>query len=297
MSVFKSMTGYGRASLESGGVELTVEILSVNRKHLDINIVLPRHFAQFDPSIRKKIANYVFRGHLTLRMTAFFTKDSPLHIKPNLRLAKELKDAWETIAKELGVAAEQAFSLSLLQKEAELFNYQENLAELEKYEPLILQVIDAALKPFLEMRAVEGQVLQKDITARLKHLKHYVDFIAGRAESASEHYRIKLLEKLKGVLPANLEVDDRVLKEIALYAERIDIAEEILRFNSHLDQFLQLMNSSQEAAGKTAEFLLQELSREINTMGSKSPDKEVIATVVNAKAELERIREQIQNVE
>jgi uncharacterized protein (TIGR00255 family) len=289
----KSMTGYGSAQVREKGVLATVEILSVNRKHLDINIILPRHLSRFDPDIRKLISSAIFRGHVVVRISCVFEESSPLAVRPNLALAKELYRGWQEIARALGIPAAEILSLSLLEKEPELFSFEET-SLMESLQPILLKAVEDALKPFLEMREREGKLLESEISAKIKKLKDTVREIEANSTLATVKLREKLLSKLKEVLPEIKIVDDRLLKEIAIFAEKVDIAEEILRLDAHLDQFIQLL---EDTPGKTADFILQELNREINTIGSKSLELAITRLVVHMKSELERIREQMQNVE
>jgi uncharacterized protein (TIGR00255 family) len=292
----KSMTGYGSAQVREKGVLATVEILSVNRKHLDINIILPRHLSRFDPDIRKLISSAIFRGHVVVRISCVFEESSPLAVRPNLALAKELYRGWQEIARALGIPAAEILSLSLLEKEPELFSFEET-SLMESLQPILLKAVEDALKPFLEMREREGKLLESEISAKIKKLKDTVREIEANSTLATVKLREKLLSKLKEVLPEIKIVDDRLLKEIAIFAEKVDIAEEILRLDAHLDQFIQLLEEPKNTPGKTADFILQELNREINTIGSKSLELAITRLVVHMKSELERIREQMQNVE
>jgi uncharacterized protein (TIGR00255 family) len=293
---FRSMTGYGNAALREEGVQISAEILSVNRKHLDINIILPRHLTRFDPDVRKLIAASVFRGHLVVRISAVFEEGSPLVVCPNLALAKELYKGWQEIAAGLGIDAKAMFSLSLLEKEPELFTFAETPL-MTRLQPLILQTVEKALRPFLIMREKEGKLLELDISKKIDGLKKSVQEIEGHAAQATGKYRQKLLSKMQEVLPTIDTADERLIKEIALFAEKVDVAEEILRLQSHLEQFAKLLKETRDTPGKTAEFLLQELNREINTIGSKSSELAITRIVVEMKGELERIREQMQNIE
>lgn len=290
------MTGYGRAVHEEGDVQVGVEILSVNRKHLDINIILPRHLTRFDPDVRKLISSQVFRGHLTVRITATFGGEAPLVVKANPALARQLYKGWEEIAEAVGFEKESNITLNLFENEPDLFIYEET-EEMSKLGPKVLHAVEAALKPFMQMRIKEGEMLQKDIEGRLVFLKEAIEFIESHSGNATEKYRQKLLVKMQEVLPTLETTDERLIKEIALFSEKVDIAEEILRFKSHLDQLKQLLKSKNDTPGKTAEFLLQEFGREINTIGSKTSEIIITKKVVDVKAELERIREQIQNIE
>lgn len=291
------MTGYGRAVLHQEGLQLGVEILSVNRKHLDFNIISPRHFARFDPDVRKILAAKVFRGHVTVRITALYQGESPFIVRPNLALVDQLAKVWQDIALRLKLDAKQALSLELLGRESELFIYEEDAAGMERSQALLFKALDEALVPFLAMRCAEGGIIQADIASKLKGLREKIAMITVKSHDVAAKLRQKLFAKLQEILPALSTIDDRLMKEIAIYAEKADIDEEILRFNSHLDQFEQLFKSRKDSAGKTAEFLLQELGRETNTIGSKTTEIDVSHLVVDMKSELERIREQIQNIE
>lgn len=291
----KSMTGYGRALIAEKGVQIVVEILSVNRKHLDINVNISRYLVRFDPEIRKILAAAIARGHVTVRITATFVEMSPLKINPNLALVKQLHKGWKEIAQAVG-KGDQDIPLILFEKEGDLFNYEET-AEMAELAPLIKKGVQEALKPFLAMRIEEGKILQHDIAQRIKYLASALDEIESQSEHSTTKYREKLITRLKELLP-NLDTsDERLLKEFALIAEKADVAEEITRFRSHLKQFEEILQKDSESPGKTADFLLQELGREINTIGSKAADILIAKKVVEIKSELERIREQVQNVE
>lgn len=295
MSTLKSMTGFGRAILEKDGIQWNVEISSVNRKHLDINLALPRHLGRFDPVVRKQVGEMVFRGHVTVRISASFKDQAPLKVLPNYALAKQLFAGWKSIAEAVG--APQDVSLSLLENEPDLFLYEEDVARMEACGEVLLEAVKLALIPFMEMKQVEGELLEKEMVGRLQGLIKTFKSIKEAAIGSSKRYQDKLLEKIKVLLPELDDEDGRVVKEIAFFADRVDISEEIVRFESHIEQFLRLLKSGEEAAGKKAEFLLQELSREINTIGSKAQNLEISQKVIEIKAELEKIREQIQNVE
>lgn len=293
--MLKSMTGYGRAHLQRNGIQLTVEVLSVNRKHLDINVILPRHLNRFDPEIRKEIANVILRGHVTVRVSVVFLENAPLAVDVNLAMAAQYYKGWAEIAKTVGID-QNNLSLSLLEKETDLFVYKETEG-MQELSELLLDGVKDALVPFCKMREGEGAVLAKDIGIRIFGLMRKLEKIKEISKGAVERYQHKLLEKIRGLIPEVTADDDRFLKEVLLFAERIDIEEEIIRFSSHLEQAKELLEKGPLAAGKTLEFLVQELGREINTIGSKCGDVNVTKLVIDVKTELERVREQIQNIE
>ncbi len=289
------MTAYGRASKASPLGHFSAEIQSVNRKYLEINIFLSKELTRFESEIRKWIGQAVQRGQVTVKISAYFDRTAPLLVRPNLPLARQIKRAWDEIARDLQI--KQEFSLDLLKEETGILVYEEDLQNAEEVLQELHSVVSEALKPFLEMKQKEGRELYEDFNKRLKNLDHCLDKIAERAPGATLKYREKLKQRLEEVLPGSVENEDKILREIALYAEKIDIAEEITRFRSHLKQAKSLLEKKEGSVGKTFEFLLQELNREANTIGSKSSDVDVSHLVVEIKAELERMREQIQNVE
>lgn len=289
------MTGFGRSHLQQEGVLLTVEILSVNRKHLDINIALPKHLIRFDPEIRRQIAAVVSRGHITVRVSVVFMKDAPLTVRPNLAMAKQLFQGWEELARALNVE-KSSLSLSLLEMEPDLFIYEET-ESMQKIAHLLFQGLEDALQPFMEMKRREGELLKQDMLDRIEFLNSQIAQIAAIAPQASERFRKDLIQKVQEFLPVTEATDERILREMILYATKADITEEIVRFHSHIKQLKELMEKGSEI-GKTLEFIVQELGRETNTIGSKSSTELSITNfVVKIKAELERIREQIQNIE
>lgn len=296
--MLRSMTAYGRAALTTQLGHFYAEIQSVNRKYLEISTALPYGFSRFDSDIKKLLGSTLHRGQINIKIVASFENKAPLMVIPNIPQAKQMKAAWDRIAKELGLSEEKGFTLDLLSGENNLLLYEEDLQDDEQYREIIMEVVKLALQPLTAMKIVEGKNLQADITKRLLYLNNAIEQIAQKSPGATEKYRKKLHDRLCEVLGGcSLETEERILREVAVYAERIDITEEIIRFKSHINQANKLLNSEEYQVGKTFEFLIQELHREINTIGSKSADVEVAHLVVEVKSELERIREQIQNVE
>lgn len=293
--MLKSMTAYGRASVTNALGRFTAEIQSVNRKYLEINMFLPKELQRFENEIRKIVSAEIVRGQIVVKLFAHFDRVSPITVSPNIPLAKQVKNAWEQIAQELQLS--QEISLDILAAQENLLDYNEEMENEEEYRSVVLEAIKQALKQFLQMRLQEGKALQEDITKRLAKLQDCIGQIEKKAPTATERYRQKLLERINELVPGMTENEERVLREVCVYADKIDITEEITRFNSHLNQCSTLINSSATHVGKTFEFLLQEMGREVNTIGSKSSDIDAAKYVIEMKTELERIREQIQNIE
>lgn len=295
--MLKSMTAFGRAAKRTRLGVFSVEIQSVNRKHLDLSVNLPVSFSRFETEIRKVVGNHVVRGNVSVKMGFVSDNELPVAIKPNLALWKQYKEAWELVSKELSIPFNpQAFFTSFANETA-LFFIEDTTEKIPDYSAAIHEVLEEALNNFIKMKLEEGKALQEDILSRWHKLRSLITEINKKSPDAVVRYRQKLSERLKELLSGGIEQDERLLKEIALYAERIDVSEEITRFDSHLNQFSDLIHSPSESVGKTLEFILQELNREINTIASKSADIEISRWVIEAKSELEKIREQIQNVE
>lgn len=294
--MLKSMTAYGRASLNTKVGHFVVEIQSVNRKFLEVNVFLPRELNQFDIELKKWLMPYLARGQVTVKVNVTFEGAVPFIVRPNLPLARQLKDAWDEIAKELNLELDE-FQLDLLQRADGLLSYEENLSEEENYREALKQTLETALTGFLQMKAQEGSILEADITERLGKMRQFLRIVEQKMPYATKKYREKLIARLEELMPGHVENEERILREIALFAEKIDITEELTRFNCHLTHFDELIQSDAISVGKTMEFVLQELNREINTIGSKSSDLEIARAVIDIKSELERIREQIQNIE
>jgi uncharacterized protein (TIGR00255 family) len=291
--MLKSMTAYGRSSLVTPNGRFVAEVKSLNRKFLDISISTQKGLSCFESDIRNWVSSQINRGKVDVSIWATFEGSSPVKVTPNLALAKEIQGAWDQLAEALDL--DDRCDLKILQQEPGILIYEENVEDLENLRKTIKEAIDLAMEGVLKMKTVEGAALQKDIENRLRKMGSWIEQIEQKGDCAVQKYRDKLIQRISELTP---EVnDDRILKEIALYAERIDISEEIIRFKSHIKQFDQYLASESEGIGKTLEFLVQELLREANTIGSKSQDVEISRTIVEIKSEIERVREQIQNVE
>lgn len=293
--MLKSMTAYGRAALNTEMGHFTLEIQSVNRKFLEITVSLPQELSYFDPELKKWLHPFISRGQVSLKVTASFDGKAPFLVVPNLALAKQIKQAWTDIIRELEINEE--FNLSLLTNREDLFKFEENRQAEEEYRQVLKGLLHQALTGFMDMKAQEGSILQSDLLNRLTKVRQSMSLIEKRTPDATKKYREKLLARLEELMPEHVEHEERILREVALFAEKIDITEEITRFYCHLTRFEETAQGMDSAIGKTLEFILQELGREVNTVGSKSSDVEISGLVIAIKAELEKIKEQIQNVE
>jgi len=290
------MTAYGRSNLKIAVGHIVVEIQSVNRKHLEIHVNLPNELEYFDIEIKKWISAHVSRGNINVKITASFETEVPFKVLPNLPLAKQTKEAWEKIAEHL-LLDKNAFNLAMLVDVPDIVLIEENSEFQEVYRDSLKEAVEVALQNFIAMRMEEGNILQQDIENRLVLIHPMLQRIEKRTPFATQKYREKLIARLEEIVPGHIENEEKILREIAVFAEKIDITEEITRFFCHISRFKEIMQSTLQSAGKTLEFLLQEMAREINTIGSKSSDIDISRDVIEIKSELERIREQIQNIE
>lgn len=289
----RSMTGFGRGTAAREGWQVTVQLSSVNRKSLEVAVSLPREYQALEPEIIGLVREKAARGRVQVAI--------------DIRGGAATSGlAWDDSAVEntlerlalLAARHEVTFTPTpeLLLQLAQANRLDTPTLEPESASALIRAAIEPALRDFAAMRDREGEALSRDLGARAAALASAVETIARRAPLVVQNYRENLLQRLR---TAGLELDvsdERVLREIALFADRIDISEELTRLRSHLTQFGQLASET-EPVGRKAEFILQEIGREINTVGSKANDIEIARAVIEFKNELERIREQIQNVE
>jgi uncharacterized protein (TIGR00255 family) len=289
----KSMTGFGSASVNSNGVRVSVELSSVNRKQLDVVFRLPPQLSALEARIQKIIQEQISRGRISGNVQLEAENGGSMVQIDLLRAAEAVKQLRRT-AKKLNLADD--LSASMLLQIPGLLKTQTAEQAPEEILQCLEKALTAALKKLNAMRLREGKALETDFLARLKLLEQMLEQIKTRAPEIASNYRKKLFQGLGAAGLKNLAADERVIKEIALFGERSDISEEITRLESHIQQFKKMLRSH-EPAGRPLDFLAQEFFREINTIGSKANDLKITEQVVAFKTELERIREQIQNVE
>lgn len=295
--MLRSMTAYGRSALSTKLGRFSVEIQSVNRKHLEINTSLQTPLLRFDADIRKWIASSIGRGQVNVRVNVVFEDTSATAVRPNIPLALQLQSAWSELANRLGVTFDEKELMHVLSQTEGIFLREDELEDESGYREALHSVMHQAIEQLVQMKKREGQSLYEDILGRITTLATLIKQITAKASDATTRYQEKLKERLTEALGASIENEERILREVCVYADKVDIAEEITRFDSHLQQMQHLLNTEGEGVGKTLEFLIQELNREVNTIGSKSSDASISRAVIEIKTELERIREQIQNIE
>lgn len=288
-----SMTGYGRATGVVEGMTLTVQVSSVNRKTLDLTIAAPDEWESLEPMIAEAVRKFAHRGkvHVVVEVTGDAAATGLVWDEV---AANETLERLERFASEAGVRFEP--TVELLWQIASAQKRAGGVPTAEAAQSVLADTLLEALRSFSAMRAREGESLLVDFLQRNELLHRHVEAIAARAPQVPAHYREQLMKRLR---EAGLELDlndERVLREIALFADRCDVSEEITRLRSHFEQFSVLLRGAGEI-GRKAEFLLQEVGREVNTIGSKANDLTIARAVIELKNELERIREQMANVE
>jgi len=292
----KSMTGYGRGECSQDGFKITVEISSVNRKQTDISVNIPREMEMLEAGIRDVINRSIARGRLIVRVslhTSIGNLAARMHL--NVPLAR-------AYARELGKLSKQLklpgpVTLDHLVRAPGVFQTDEQIAEEEDFWPAVEKALRKALGAMVKMREREGAHLRQDFIKRVSAMRQATTEIQKHAPEVSNRYRDQLLERIKTAgLEAPVADDERLLKEVVYFADRSDITEELTRLQSHYQQFDDCLKSA-EPVGRLLDFLAQEMNREVNTIGSKANDSRISREVVKLKAELERFREQAQNVE
>jgi len=290
--MLRSMTGYARKSGNSVFGSFVIEIHSINRKGLDLSISLPKELLCFDPDLRKLISSFLERGQVTLRCT--FT-DLSLSLQSDITSLKMSKEGWEKICTELSWEKSQVTLTFLLTQMPQVFNIS---SEQEALIGSALQkTVQETLSLLISMKEREGALLVNDFHARLSSIENDLSEVEKMREIPIASYEKKMGEKLAELQLLDEEGKLRLMKEVALLAEKLDITEEIVRLKAHLHQFKEYLAQSSVSKGRTLDFLTQEMLREINTIGSKLQVKEVSHAVIRMKSELEKMREQVQNIE
>jgi len=291
----RSMTGYGHGSAVAGGVRVDAELSSINRKQMDISLSLPRALAVFEPRMDELIRRAVSRGRVTGELTLHLSSSARQRaVRVDRGLARAYLRALRGAARAAGLRDD--LGASALLNLPEVVRYETPGEDAERLWPLIERGVAAGLKNLLAMRLREGRALQRDLEKRFRWIAARLSAVRKEAPRVAERYRAKLAARLKEAGFTVESSDERVLKDLAFFADRSDIQEEITRLDSHIRQAYKLMLSA-EPVGRALDFLAQEMFRELNTMGSKANDGGILKDVVALKAELERIREQVQNVE
>ncbi|WP_432400710.1 YicC/YloC family endoribonuclease [Wukongibacter sp. M2B1] len=290
-----SMTGYGRGEASDESRSFLIEIKSVNHRYNDIIIRMPKKYSAFEEKIRKIIKDYVNRGRIEVYITLDESKDEDVIIKPNLNVIQQYYNSLVEIKEKLNL--EEEISLVQLTRFPDTFSIENKEDEEDVIWEVLSKALNQAVTSLVSMRKAEGLKLAEDIKNRSEKIHSIVKEIEKLTPIIVKEYRNKLFDRIRELTEDTIEIDEeRIALEVSIYADKSNIAEEIVRLFSHIDQLNSITNES-GAVGRKLDFLIQEMNREINTIGSKSSDINISSMVIEVKSELEKIREQVQNIE
>lgn len=294
--MIRSMTGYGRAEAILSGRKFVVEMKSVNHRYLEISLRLPGMLLSLDTEIKKRIGEQFSRGRIeaTVRVESDGITENNGRLTLNLPLARNYHALLCQLKEELRL--EEEISLAMLTGFRDVFVPTESFQDPTVLWEGLAKLLDEAMRTLAEMRAREGESLQRDLTQRLSLIACFLEAVAKRSPQVVCEYQKRLGDRIRE-LTGDLVIDEsRLLQEVAIMAEKSDITEEIVRFRSHIEQFTDLLTIG-DGAGRKIDFLIQEMGREVNTIGAKSGDAEISRNVIEIKSELAKLREQVQNIE
>ena len=289
-----SMTGYGRASAVRDGREITVELRSVNARYFEYSSRIPRSCAFLDSRLKTLLNSRIARGKVELSLTVQNTEASDTAVTVDMNLARSYQQALRNMSEELGIKND--VTAGLLARFPDVLTTRQAQVDEDQLWNDVSDVAAQALENFIEMRGIEGEKMLADITARLDTVEDCVGKIEVLSAGRVEKYTQRLYERLKVILEDRSIDDARILTEAAIFGDKTAVDEETVRLRSHIAQYREILGSGQPV-GRKLDFLTQELNRESNTIGSKCQDLDITRIVVDMKAEIEKIREQIQNLE
>ena len=291
--MIKSMTGYGKSNMSKNLREYQVEIKSVNHRYLDVSIKMPRSLSYLEEEIKKAVSSKLTRGKVDVFITFNNNSLEGRDIKINTEIARMYIKELRNLAESEGIVAD--IPVTEISKLPDVLTIQNNQDD-ETIKNELLEVSSKAIDNLVDMRKVEGEKIAQDLLIRIQDIEEKVKKISSLSTGLIEEYVVKLNTRIKDLLQ-DQEIDEaRLAQEVVIYADKCSIEEEVTRLNSHIYQFRELLNSN-EAMGKKLDFMIQEMNRETNTIGSKANNLEITNEVINMKTQLENIREQVQNIE
>ncbi len=293
--MINSMTGFGSAVISSKVGKLTLEITTFNKRFLEINILLPEIFNFMEIAIRKYIAKKIIRGQVLAKFEFFPSEKNVFSLLPNANYLKSVKKALEKLSKDLKYKRDE-ITFEFLLSQTKYFP-EEKIKDVTILKKMIFCTMKKALDSVVQMRKKEGKIIETDLIKRIFVIKKQLTFIEKKAPVTKQNFEKKLQLKFRDIFIDKKDIEDRILKEVAIFADKIDITEEIVRLDAHLKEFLLLLKTKRGAAGRKLEFLLQECLRETNTITSKASDAKISKAAVEIKDEIEKIKEQLQNIE
>ena len=292
--MIKSMTGFGRSIYENEGREYLIEIKSVNNRFNDINIKMPRSLNYLEERIKKEILKSVSRGKIDLYITFNNNSDLGKNIKINTEIAKKYIDELKKLSNEAEII--DNINIMDISKFPDVLNIRVEETAEEIIEKELLVALENSIKSFIDMRQKEGSKIKQDLEKRINTITERIKEISNISTGLVEEYIVKLETRIKELLKTDVVDQTRLAQEVVIYSDKCSVEEEITRLNSHISQFLNLTNED-IPVGKKLDFLIQEMNRETNTIGSKANNLQITNLVVDIKTELENIREQVQNIE
>lgn len=292
--MLKSMTGYGRHEEMIGGKKISVEIKSVNHRYSDYGIRVPRHLGFLEEKIRNHASEVITRGKVDIFVNIDFYKTADKDIILNEELAEKYIAALHELRDKFGLRDD--ISVMQISRFPDIFKDERVEDDADEVWQEVKTVMDRSLADFTAMREREGARIEKDLRERIQYMKKLTGEIEERSPQTVREYEEKLYNKIKEILEDRAADEARVLTEVAIFADKVAVNEETVRLGSHFEEFISILESN-EPAGRRLDFLIQEINRETNTIGSKVSDVKIAKTVVTLKGEIEKLREQIQNIE
>ena len=292
--MIKSMTGFGRCEIQKESKKFTVELKSVNHRYLDVNIRMPKKLNFFETAIRSLLKSYANRGKVDIFITYEDSTQNQMAVKYNSSIAAEYLKYLRQMAEEFGL--EDDIRVSTLSRYPEVFTMEEQTEDEEELWNGLKEALEGAFSHFVETRTAEGENLKKDILDKLSNLEVLIGYIEERSPQIIQEYRTKLEEKVHELLEDTQIEDSRIAAEVILFADKICTDEEVVRLKSHIRHMRSTLEE-EEGIGRKLDFIAQEMNREANTILSKANDLEVSNHAISLKTEIEKIREQIQNIE
>lgn len=292
--MIKSMTGFGRSYGKENGYNISVELKSVNHRFFEFYSRVPRQYAFLEEKLKSFVNSKVARGKIECTLTIENLSDNSVEVQINKPLAKAYANSLKELSAELGL--KEDFGSSLISRFPEVLNVTKQEIDEDLVWQSVKTIAENAIDKFISMRETEGEKLKTDLLLKCDHILECVSFVENRSPQTVSEYQERLYQKMKEVLETTSIDEQRILMEAAIYSDKVAVDEETVRLRSHIDQFKTFLNS-EEAIGRKMDFLVQEMNRETNTIGSKCSDVEISRKVVDIKADIEKIREQIQNIE
>ena len=292
--MIKSMTGFGAGDAETADFKVHIEVKAVNQRFLETNYHMPYSMNMFENQLTKKIREYASRGKLDINIRFQDLRDKAVTVKVDKGLVAAYGQALQEISSQLELSA--PVTAAQIASYPDVLKLNEENADLEAAQPVLMQAMEQALESFVAMREAEGQNIQRDLLARIGTLENFVGELEKLAPEIVAAYRQRLENLLREYLAKEDIEESRIIQEVALFTDKVNYTEETVRLRSHFDQFRQIITAG-EPVGRKLDFLIQEMNREINTVASKANSAGAAQFVVDVKSEIEKIREQIQNIE